>query len=219
MAWSFHEAAKKLENPTEGKASPVLPHLPITFLYRHSIELYLKSLIVLLHRYFSIPFRPGGSCDDEPQIQTQGRWKRMYATHSVKELFDYLIILYILQKEYIEKKTNTEWRLLSDLGKFIDVIEKTDRNGTFFRYPDTSVGDESKKSDMKPIEVDELLELNKLSKGSISLIVDDGEGNILRCFRSDKSNPIQTELDCLKATIERLSCLHIALRMRFFDGR
>jgi hypothetical protein len=46
---AFEEAAKKLaESAAELPSSH--PHLPINFLHRHAVELYLKSMIVVMHR-------------------------------------------------------------------------------------------------------------------------------------------------------------------------
>lgn len=54
IADSFQEAAEHLEK-VENKESSLHSLLPICFLYRHAIELYLKSLIVIIHRRLKIP--------------------------------------------------------------------------------------------------------------------------------------------------------------------
>ncbi|RXU06233.1 hypothetical protein B1F69_00065, partial [Pseudomonas syringae] len=51
VADSFRDAADALED------TPTLnTHLPVSFLYRHAIELFLKSAIIILHRKLNIPY-------------------------------------------------------------------------------------------------------------------------------------------------------------------
>src|SRR5690554_3997430 len=82
MADSFEEAAKilsKSENTLE-KA-----HLPINYLRRHAIELFLKSIIILLHTKFEIPY--GDNPDTStPQVLVNDEWKLMNRIHSIRQL-------------------------------------------------------------------------------------------------------------------------------------
>ena len=57
IADAFNEAALRLERFSEQERF-INSSLPIAYLYRHAIELYLKSIVIVLHRNLQIPFGP-----------------------------------------------------------------------------------------------------------------------------------------------------------------
>src|SRR5437879_4221108 len=57
MGDAFNDAALRLEHSTQQEEF-INSSLPIGYLYRHAIELYLKSIIIVLHRNLGIPFGP-----------------------------------------------------------------------------------------------------------------------------------------------------------------
>ena len=76
VADSFKDAADTLDSTREN--TPTLnDHLPISYLYRHAIELYLKSAIIIFHRKLNIPYGDTPA-SGEPKILDGAKWKPMY---------------------------------------------------------------------------------------------------------------------------------------------
>ncbi|NBF89548.1 hypothetical protein, partial [Klebsiella pneumoniae] len=64
--------------------------MPVNYLRRHAIELYLKSLIYVLHRNFKIPFSSGGTLG-KPKIKVLGKDFELENMHDIRLLTIYLI--------------------------------------------------------------------------------------------------------------------------------
>lgn len=64
--------------------------MPVNYLRRHAIELYLKSLIYVLHRNFKIPFSSGGTLE-KPKIKVLGKDFELENIHDIRLLTIYLI--------------------------------------------------------------------------------------------------------------------------------
>ncbi|WP_232489952.1 hypothetical protein, partial [Pectobacterium parmentieri] len=63
--------------------------MPVNYLRRHTIELYLKSLIYVLHRKFKIPFSNDGSLE-KPKIKVLGKDYELEKMHYIRLLTMYL---------------------------------------------------------------------------------------------------------------------------------
>ncbi len=87
---SFHDAAKVL-NSDEHKRGFGLNSscLPVFYLYRHANELYLKSIVTMLHRRFCSHF-PRVKRDDFPSITVDGKAKPIFQVHSILYLYETL---------------------------------------------------------------------------------------------------------------------------------
>src|SRR6516225_6219038 len=84
---AFEEAAKLIAEHSKAIKGNHL-HLPINFLYRHAIELFLKSMITVLHRSLRVPY--GDKPYDGPAfVHANGNWKRLDRVHSVSALWAY----------------------------------------------------------------------------------------------------------------------------------
>lgn len=68
VANSFMEAADDLQEDAATGATFLNRHLPISFLYRHAIELFLKSGIIILHKRLRIPYGTEG----DPEVNRPG---------------------------------------------------------------------------------------------------------------------------------------------------
>ncbi len=80
---AFKAAAEKLEEDEGDKLRQLNAHLPINFLYRHAIEIYLKSAIVTVHRALRLP-SGDGSHEKDPLVKIEGgKWQRLNRTHSL----------------------------------------------------------------------------------------------------------------------------------------
>ena len=111
-------------------------HLPASFLYRHSAELFLKSGIIIFHRKFQIPFDQE-PYDSEPKVVVGHKWQSMYSVHGVQDLYAYFRSLVSRHAEYLAEHTRTNWEFPTELDRWISEIEATDSTSTFFRYPVT----------------------------------------------------------------------------------
>src|SRR4029077_13232699 len=83
--------------------------IPLCFLYRHAIELYLKSAIVVLHRALAIPY------DKNPHhgpafVLVNPKWKPIYQVHSVAELWGHVLELLRSSKSELERRCKTDWQ-------------------------------------------------------------------------------------------------------------
>jgi hypothetical protein len=210
---AFHEAASRLEALIE-KEPFLNATLPIAYLYRHAVELFLKSCIVVLHRALRIPF--GGKQPDEPSIKTKDNWVSIRHVHSIGDLYGYLTELLAEQIDNLMKLTTTDWRTIPDeLGQWIARIEESDKTSTFFRYP--GLGDELK-SDFRQSSVQEIWSSlapdREPMKGFLQFDEDD---NTVAAFCLDPSR-IEPMMDALRKASETLSTLYFAFRSELGRG-
>ncbi|QIO05746.1 hypothetical protein [Acinetobacter shaoyimingii] len=86
---SFYCAAQALDDNKHSKYGFGIGggKLPILYLYRHSIELYLKSAITLIHKV-SIKKAKTGNGEDFPKLIENGKDKKIFNVHSIKILFE-----------------------------------------------------------------------------------------------------------------------------------
>ncbi|ELA9307058.1 hypothetical protein QUO07_004301 [Vibrio parahaemolyticus] len=127
-ASEFKRSAGELKE-TKGMA---LSHLPVCYLQRHSIELYLKSLIFILHKKFQVPFGDGFSIE-KPAVLINGKWKLLSNTHNLADLYSYFIDLF--ESVITLMPTSTDWTIDPKIKTKINLINGYDPNSTYFRYP------------------------------------------------------------------------------------
>lgn len=106
--------------------------LPLCYLYRHAIELFLKSLIFVLHKKYSIEFGDGFSLE-RPAIKVRDKWFPMDDTHNLSNLYTYFEVIYENCKVLLPETTC--WDMPEDIKSKIDLVSGTDPQSTFFRYP------------------------------------------------------------------------------------
>jgi hypothetical protein len=187
VAGSFKKAADSLAQSTEG--APFLnAHLPISFLYRHAIELYLKSVILIFHKKLKIPYRTF-PYDGEPHLLVDAKWKPLYNEHRILILYSYVRGLFSQQSEYLEAKTRTDWSFPDELDDWIAKIEATDSTSTFFRYPVTKDKTKDKtKSAIREGDFESMLAKAKSgSKPLKAMLVLDSDNQIRQAFSHDDS--------------------------------
>ena len=217
VANSFKHAADLVASPDS--LSPSLePHLPASFLYRHAIELFLKSGIIIFHRKFKVPY---GSAphDTEPQVPVSGKWKPMYTVHTLKPLHERLKVLFVDWAAYLEKNTGTSWAFPEGFDGWIESIDATDSSSTFFRYPVTKHGDkDAAKSTMKEDNYANIIaRMGPGSPPQKAFVVVDENDNIVSAYRRDDSSTAAM-LQCLSETANCLYGCHAAMRGELTDG-
>jgi hypothetical protein len=135
VADSFKDSADALASANIA-VTHVHASLPISFLYRHAIELYLKSAALIFHRKLQLPYGDT-PFDGEPKIFNRGNWFPMYRVHQISVLYKNFQRLFSSQQNYLAAETNTDWSFPPELDKWIAEIDDTDPSSTFFRYPVT----------------------------------------------------------------------------------
>lgn len=217
---AFEEAAKTLAaNAREIDTSH--PHLPISFLYRHAIELYLKSVIVVIHRTLQVPYGPNPH-EGPAFLPVEGKWKPLHRVHSVGTLWTRFVELVAIHAEELGERWQTNWQAIPDeLPGMIKVIEKADASSTFFRYPDgRDLVAEAAKSSWKQADPEALLaqlqQPGAKPVKSLMLLQPDGE-TITAMFQHD-SAPLAELTRILAAVADQLSNAHIGLRVELADG-
>ncbi len=216
---AFKDAADKLAQENL-KTGFVDSHLPISFLYRHSVELYLKSIIIVLHRSLNLTY---GSkpADSEPFVLIKNKWTPMYRVHSVGDLFAYFKALVVNNQKVIAKKAKTDWSAIPlELEEAIAVINKADTGSTYFRYPITHDSDADKqKSSWKDASSTDIFRKIKSDEKPVkAFLMLNANDEIVNSYQHDQA-PIQQLQGALKTAAELLSGAHAGLRVELAGGR
>ncbi len=146
---AFKNAADRLMEP--GNEERLLNgHLPINFLFRHSIELFLKSLIIVIHKRLKLSYG-NEPFDSTPKILVDAKWKPIHQVHSIALLYGYFKSILVNHKPEFDSISRTNWTDIPvDLDEWISAIDGADSTGTFFRYPFTrDLGSDEGKSSFK----------------------------------------------------------------------
>ena len=216
MGEAFEEAADRLVEARKG-GEVVNAHLPINFLYRHAIELFLKSMIVVIHRALALPY---GSEPPEGTsfLPDNGQWKPMHREHRLTVLSGRVVELIHSNKAEFYKRCNTDWSLLSELCDAIETINRIDPTSTFFRYTDRRTPDSDReKSSWKACEVGEVFAQmgpeSEPVKASILLDADD----TMHAYQYSADTFAELS-KLLGETTEALSAAHSGLRVELAGG-
>ncbi len=133
---AFKSAADRLEKHREGESTDFWQHLPLNFLMRHACELYMKSEIVIIHRWLNLAYDladPHGP----PFVKTKKGWLPIYQVHSISVLYEYWVYLFDECNSLLTSVTGRDWSLPPDLENWVTAIDKGDPQSTLFRYPMT----------------------------------------------------------------------------------
>lgn len=215
IADSFKEAA------TELKASyhrvKTNGHLPIAYLYRHSIELYLKGLIITIHKRIK---RQQGLelCFPEPKIpQEDGHPETMYSIHDISILYSYASSLFLENK--LDEVTGLNNVFGSETGSKVERIKGVDPKSQFFRYPtNRSKSHEKEKSALKETTYKEVVDLAlKNNKPVTSIRTAKLAGRDVQVFVHDDSFTASI-IDDLSDVAETLELCHSILMRSLGEG-
>lgn len=215
---AFKEAADSLARRRKKRAT-LHQHLPVNFLYRHSIELYLKSIIIIVHRSLQLPFGTAPH-DGEPAILVDNRWRPMFQVHSVAQLYSYFRRVLRDQSATIATRCKTDWQAVPPgLDGCIELIEKQDGGSTYFRYPVTRdrQRDQQKSSFRQEDPLRLLMSAHKRTKPLKACVLVDSADNVQSTFVLEE-DPLPGVTPALKKAAELLSCACIGLRVELADG-
>lgn len=205
IADSFKSSADALDKDTE--AGGLHSHLPISFLFRHSVELYLKSCIIIFHRRFDISYPD--TVSGEAAICIEGRARLLKDIHALLPLYSHLKSLIHLNKEYLSTLKDIDWNLSSDLESRLKRIDGMDASSTFFRYPVTKDKPKDKyKSIVHPKDWGSMVEsMHTVARPVKAFLVVDIDNNVVEAFGHDNEK-VKTITKLLRETAADFYNLH-----------
>jgi hypothetical protein len=216
---AFKAAADKLVKAEESQRI-FWSELPIIFLLRHAIELFLKSGIIIVHRRLRLPYGAEGYGTKRPMLCTSaGTWKPLLKTHDIHAIYWYWKKLLTEKVERITAVSlhKCDMSVPRELDGWIAVIGAVDPNSDYFRYPVTKNENADKeKSSFKEVPLDTLLPSAGKEKLK-AMIIEDQDGNFVRAYKYDGSTNRETE-DAARRAADMLSNFHIMLRCDLMDG-
>lgn len=217
LADAFGDAAKGLSSDKEYR-SLFNRRLPICFLHRHAIELYLKSAITILHRRFKMP-NPSDKHEPMPVVKVGDKWKPIHAVHSILTLYEHLCVLLIVVEKALHQIAKTEFAFPKEMRGWIRIVEDSDAGSTYFRYPTTrEAGIDAAKSAMKQVEPEILEQKMRSEPSSVhAFVLVDDEGNAVEAFENDEG-VVETVLDALRRASDVLAGFHAAMRAELTGG-
>lgn len=217
---AFKDAADKLEAGSGERDSIVLAHLPINYLRRHAIELYLKSAIVIIHRRLQLPYGSEPWRGD-PSAFVNGKWMPFKTLHSVKELWTYVQSLFEAHRAFFDSFEKVDWTFHPELQAWIDTIEQRDPRSTFFRYPDPKrPSGDAAKSPMTEVSPEKLMDrltaLDPFQKQFI-LVMENDDGDVTRGYYFDR-DALADFSAILKQAVYEFGGMHAAMRLEICGG-
>ncbi len=226
---AYYESAEHLmNNHFEYYDTTQQAEMPQNFLFRHSIELYLKSLIIIFHRNLKINYGTVAFDSDEPEVYSEGKWRKLYSCHYIDKLYYYwlnsLLLPNITKLQDIASKG--DWQESKKITQLFSIICKYDQDSSYFRYPITknSLHDNEKYTMQKVksnnIEgiLQEIKEQEKVDdKTSLTLLILDDNDYIVDGFKHSK-NILLDVRDALKKVAFYLNCIHVMTRSTLCGG-
>ncbi|WP_067929233.1 hypothetical protein [Alicyclobacillus shizuokensis] len=229
-AEAFKQAADALA--TSEFQHSVIPQsrVPIHYLYRHAIELYLKSMIIIFHAKLGVPKR--GKQNDYvniylPRSVRQRGQKNAYAsinkTHSIRILFSYWKNIMISYRSRLnELAPEGDWRINPEMFADVRLISSYDDAGDYFRYPVSNFPSdvESEKYSMKRIVMEDLIARLKADpnkqKQKVFLVLNEND-EVVDAFHHDVQYLNDVE-QSLRELSESLSAYHVMTRCTLCGG-
>ena len=187
--------------------------LPLCYLHRHAIELFLKSIIYILHKRYSIEF-DGDFSIDRPGIKVGDKWLPMDNTHNLSDLYTYFEVIYEDCKELLP--TTTCWDMPKDIRTKINMVSGTDPKSTFFRYPKSgSENQDLKKSRIQKTKFEGAFDDSDKPR-KLVLMLDEND-NLIETYDMDADalGKIQSALDYLS---DFFNGVHAAFRGELTNG-
>lgn len=205
-AANFRDAANLLLDSQESKNL----FSPVSYLQRHAIELYLKSLIYILHKKYNILFGESYSLDN-PAILVNDKWKPLSNTHNLSDLYGYFKKIFSQCFELLPK--TTDWNISEKLGDNISLVSGYDPKSTYFRYPESgNQNQDRRKSNVQPMDFKDILKKNSSSKLTSPIkcsIIFDSNDNVVGSY-SLFSKPLENLKKALLEILDYIHNLHCA---------
>ena len=218
---SFKRAADMLVKTDEARQRMFWSELPIIFLLRHAIELFLKSGIIVVHRRLKLPYDAEDHKTTKPSLLTPaGLWKPLFRTHDLPELYWYWKKLVADHKDHLTEisEHKPDMSIPTELDGWVAAVGRVDPNSDYFRYSVSRNRDSDKgKSSFKEVSLESLFPSEEGEEKVRALVLEDGEGNFVRAFKHDNATNRDVEEAAWMAA-DMLSNFHIMLRVELMDG-
>lgn len=187
--------------------------LPLCYLHRHAVELFLKSIIFILHKKYGLEFGEGFSIA-KPGIKVKDKWISLENTHNLSDLYSYFLKIYESCKELLPESMC--WDIPNDVKTKIDLVSGTDPKSTFFRYPKTGNSQQDcKKTSIQKTKLEgAFIKPNRPRKLIVML---DQNDNLVETYDldADALSNVQQSLDYLS---DFLNGVHAAFRGELTNG-
>jgi len=227
-AEAFKHAADALITSEYHESAIPQSRVPVQYLYRHAIELYLKSMIIIFHSQLDIPER--GKQNGYVNIylpRSARRPGQKYAyspinkTHSIRILFSaWKNVIISYRNRLNELAPDGDWRINPEMLAHVRVISSYDDTGDYFRYPVSNFPSdvESEKFSMKRLPVDDLFTKVKTDRQKqMMLLVLDENDEVIDAYRHDAQYLKDVE-HSLRELCESLSGYHVMTRCTLCGG-
>ncbi len=219
-AEAFKKAADQLYDSNFIEDSIAQGDMPVLYLYRHSIELFLKSLIMHIHKELQIPYLNSPVKGDH-QFSNNDKGKPLYieSCHSLKLLFDYLCDITKDSKENLKLHApNANWLITGRIRGYMRSISSLDDKSDYFRYPiSRNQSKDKEKFSITKLKDKDLKRLTDKVSGKMILATKNKEGTIQDIYM--KQEQVLTEISLsLKKTADFFSTYHFMTRMELCDG-
>ncbi|MEI9865694.1 MAG: hypothetical protein WDN00_14310 [Limisphaerales bacterium] len=211
---SFQESADYLSQNSDTSGRWMHGHLPINYLYRHAIELYLKSIIIIAHRRLRIT-SDDGSYDSIPKIKLRENFKPIYNVHGIRPLFDAMKQIFVFHRDAVSKIAKTDWSAIpKDLDSSIAIIDRVDPASTVFRYPHSNSPEiDVQKSSFKEVNTDDLLaRMHSDGPKQLALMIVNKNNEVVETFALD-DKPMPELREALVNAAEILSGAQFGVMM------
>jgi hypothetical protein len=189
VAEAFREAATTLRKAVPDPS--FFGHLPQSFLFRHSVELFLKSEIIILHRKLRLPYGTQPH-DGPPMISDSGKWKTIHRLHSIGALYKHWKSLINPRLNELKEMTKykADWTINNGADEWGKVIESFDPRSTYSRYPSIrDIVEDRTKSPFKASTAEELFPENAPEDRRImALVIENADGEFVRAYMNEKGS-------------------------------
>lgn len=218
---AFKMAADHLEKSPEAKKDNLFnAHLPINFLYRHAIELHLKSAVVICHKRLKLPYGDLPYTAD-PMVRVDGQWLPFNRVHGTAQLWKYVGELFTEHAEWLRSNTKCDWTFNDHEDENVQCIHDGDPRSILFRYPSTknlaADVDKSAMQEFTPTDLEELFARPKEEQKVFAMIVENDDKEFVRGYMFDDKTGRELSA-ALRAFSTTCDNLHAALRMEMCGG-
>ena len=215
MADNYRDSAKILAENKE-KDKYWYSSFPINYLRRHSIELYIKSIITLISRKLEIIPEDTSNVDEVHFRLPNGKWKNLKNTHSLDLMYKYLVQLTNDNYDSLMSIHEGNWNFPDNLIDKINRISGYDNASDYFRYPMSKDTEKDKKKNVfQQIEVNEIEIHMKDETGKIFMVYEDDVGNITRAYNNVAKDMFG---ELLVEILEVVACYQAQARYTLFPG-
>ncbi|MBZ2206539.1 hypothetical protein [Massilia soli] len=190
--------------------------LPLCYLQRHAVELFLKSLIVILHKKYEIAYGEGFSAQ-KPAAKVGEKWIALSSTHNLSDLFSYFRS--VLAATISQLPSKADWTIAPDVERKIQLVSGSDPKSTYFRYPESATSaHDARKSSIQPERLNSIFEKMADSKVPVkcTLMLDEND-EIVEAYNFN-SSPIPKVLESLEYLSGYFYNLHAAFRYEITNG-